>query len=152
MSSPHDVEANKEVVRRLTERIWNGRDPAAVDEMFAADAVGWRAGRPVLEGREAWRRFVAGLEAGLGPSRWEIDDLIAEGDRVVTRWTGHGTHAGEVQGVPATGKPFVITGITIHRIVDGQIAELWTAEDWLGMLRQVGATVTLPPGAGPTNR
>jgi steroid delta-isomerase-like uncharacterized protein len=142
-----DLEENKAVIRRLTERIWNGRDPAAVDELFAADCVGWRAGRPVLQGIDAVRRFVAGLEATLGDSRWTVEDVIAEGDRVVTRWTGQGTHAGEVQGVPATGRPFTITGITVHRIADGKIAEMWTAEDWLGMLRQVGATLT-PPESG----
>ena len=138
------LEANKAVVRRLYERILNGHDLAAIDELFAEDYVGFRAGRRGVQGRDALRRSLIGLPALFGDARWEIDDLIAEGDRVVACWTGRGTHAGELQGVPATGKPMTITGITVHRLVDGKIASMAAVEDWLGALRQVGATLAPP--------
>jgi steroid delta-isomerase-like uncharacterized protein len=143
------LEANKAVVRRLYERILNGRDLAAVDELFAEDYVGSRAGRMGVRGRDALRRSLAGLPALFGDARWELDDLIAEGDRVVACWTGRGTHAGEIQGVPATGKPVTITGITVHRLVGGKIASMAAVEDWLGALRQVGVSLTPPAAAGP---
>jgi steroid delta-isomerase-like uncharacterized protein len=143
------LEANKGVVRRFYERILNGYDLAAVDELFTEDYVGYRAGRLGVRGRDALRRSLARLPSLFGGARWELDDLIAEGDRVVACWTGRGTHAGELQGVPATGKPVTITGITVHRLVGGRISSMAAVEDWLGALRQVGATLTPPAAAAP---
>jgi steroid delta-isomerase-like uncharacterized protein len=71
--------------------------------------------------------------------RLTIEDEIAEGDRVVTRWSARGTHEGEFFGIPATGKQATVTGVTIDRIIDGRIAESWTNWDTLGLLQQLGA-------------
>jgi predicted ester cyclase len=68
-----------------------------------------------------------------------IDDMIAEGDRVVLRWTDGGTHRGPFMGVAPTGKHVTITGIDIYRIVDGRIVDFWCSEDVLGLLEQLGA-------------
>jgi SnoaL-like polyketide cyclase len=68
-----------------------------------------------------------------------IEDQVAEGDTVVTRWTTHGTNTGSLFGKPATNKPATITGITIDHIVGGKIVETWTNFDALGMLQQLGA-------------
>ena len=68
-----------------------------------------------------------------------VDDLIAEGDRVVIRWTGTGTHSGEFMGVPATGVKISVTGIAIDRIEGGKIVEHWEQFDTLGMMQQLGA-------------
>jgi predicted ester cyclase len=73
-----------------------------------------------------------------------IEDQIAEGDKVVTRWTGHGTHQGELMGIPPTNKAVTVTGIAIDRIVAGKIVEHWENFDQLGMLVQLG--VVPPPG------
>jgi steroid delta-isomerase-like uncharacterized protein len=143
-------EANEAVVRRMYQAVLNERNPAAVDGLFAPDLAGYRSGRLGLRGAESMKRFLPVLAATYGPARWEIDDLIAAGDRVVTRWTGRGVHAGELLGVPATGKAVTITGITIHRIVDGKIAELWAVEDWLGVLWQIGATAVPPAESAPS--
>ncbi|MGZ4173443.1 MAG: ester cyclase [Solirubrobacteraceae bacterium] len=72
-------------------------------------------------------------------ARIEIDDIIAEGDRVVIHWHSTGTHQGELMGIPASGRSVHTTGIGIDRIVDGKIAESWTNWDTLGLLAQIGA-------------
>ena len=68
-----------------------------------------------------------------------IDDMIAEGDLVVTRWTGRGTHTGELMGIAPTGKEVTVSGITIARLANGKIAEEWELMDALGMMVQLGA-------------
>ena len=73
-----------------------------------------------------------------------IEDLFAEGDKVVLRFTFHGTHQGEFMGVAPTGKQVTMPGIDIFRIADGKIVELWGQEDVLGMMQQIGAI----PGPG----
>jgi steroid delta-isomerase-like uncharacterized protein len=73
-----------------------------------------------------------------------IDEQIAEGDKVVTRWTGHGTHKGELAGIPATGKSATVTGMGVDRIVNGKIVESWGIFDQFGMMQQLGVI----PAAG----
>jgi len=72
-----------------------------------------------------------------------IEDQVAEGDKVVTRWTARGTHRGELMGTAPTGKQIVVPGVLIDRVVGGQIAEEWASYDALGMLQQIGALPTL---------
>ena len=69
---------------------------------------------------------------------WQIEEIFSAGDRVVVRWTGSGTHVGEINGVPATGKKIRVDAITIHRMADGKIAETWEVWDTLSFLQQVG--------------
>jgi predicted ester cyclase len=71
-------------------------------------------------------------------THFTIEDVIAEGDKVVTRWTARGTHKGELQGIPPTGKQVVVTGIVINRLVNGKLEEGWSNFDALGMLQQLG--------------
>jgi predicted ester cyclase len=68
-----------------------------------------------------------------------IEDLIAEGDKVVARWRSRATHRGDYMGIPPTGKEVEFTGISVYRIEEGKIAESWTVEDQLGLMRQIGA-------------
>ena len=68
-----------------------------------------------------------------------VEDQIAEGDKVVTRWTGRATHRGELQGVPPTGRQVTITGIVIGRFENGREVETWDAVDMLGIMQQIGA-------------
>jgi predicted ester cyclase len=67
-----------------------------------------------------------------------IEDQIAEGDRVVTRWSGQSTHQGEFMGIPPTGKTVRVTSISIDRVAGGQIVESWWESDQLGMMQQLG--------------
>jgi ketosteroid isomerase-like protein len=69
---------------------------------------------------------------------WQIEEIFSTGDRVVVRWTGSGTHVAEVNGIPPTGKPIRVDAISVHRMVDGKIAETWEVWDTLGFLQQIG--------------
>ena len=74
-----------------------------------------------------------------------VEDIIADGDRVVVRWSARGTHGGDLAGFPPTGRPVSVTGIGIHRFVGGRIVENWSQFDQMGMLQQIGA---VPSPAG----
>lgn len=132
------AEQNKAVIQRLFREVWTQKNGATIDELFAPDVVAYRAGRPVMQGVASLKPMVEGLALTFGDCHSAIDDLIAAGDRVVARWTLRGVHTGAWRGIAATGKPITITGITIHRLADGKIAELWAEEDWLGLMQQIG--------------
>ena len=123
------TEGNKAVVRRLWEEVWNRADLAVADEIFdEAYAAHEKASVPVVR-------------AAFADSHHAVEDLIAEGDRVVTRFTWSGTHRGPFMGVPPTGRRVAVEGIWIHRLEGGRIVEgrEWGQVDWLGLLRQLGA-------------
>lgn len=132
-------EQNKALVRRGVENVWNGRNLDVIDEVVANDFV-IHAASPDKEihGREGVRQQFAGLRAAFPDLHFMIEDHIAEGDRVVTRWAAQGTHQGTFQGVPATGKRITLTGIDIDRIADGKVVECWMTMDELGLLQQLG--------------
>jgi predicted ester cyclase len=79
------------------------------------------------------------LRAASPDLRFTVDDMIAEGDRVVTRWTARGTHKGVLFGCPPTGRPVTVEAIAIDRYVNGQITDHWAVRDDLGMMQQLGA-------------
>jgi steroid delta-isomerase-like uncharacterized protein len=87
----------------------------------------------------AWSEFLSAFTAGFPDSRISIESCIAEGDTVVSRWTLTGTHQGEFQGIPATGRPVRFTGIESNKVTDGKIVEHWSMFDNLALLRQIGA-------------
>ena len=136
-------EQNKEFVRRrLVGEVWNAGNLDAVDEVFAPDYRAHDPDRPGLDGPEAVKRSVAQFHAAFPDFAITIDDLIAEGDRVVWRYTMSGTHSAPFLGVAATGRAVSTTGISIFRVEGGLLREGWINFDALGMLRQFGA---VPP-------
>lgn len=138
------TEQNKAVISRLFAELWSQHNVAVIDELFAPGFVAHRAGRPVMQGSAGLKPMTEGMTRTFGDCHSAIDALIAEDDLVVARWTLQGIHTGEWRGIAPTGKPITITGITIHRIADGKIAELWAEEDWLGLLQQISGL----PGQG----
>src|SRR5436309_1792146 len=124
MTSPGD---NKAVARRLFDAMTQG-DLSALDELFTSDAVVHDPGRE-LRGIAAIRQGFSSLRAGFPDVGYTVEDQIAEGDKVASRYRGEGTHLGEWRGVPATGRRFSYTGILIHRFEDGKIAEFWGQSD-----------------------
>jgi steroid delta-isomerase-like uncharacterized protein len=142
------IEQNKAIAKRFIQEVFVEQDEGAADELAAPDFVphSWPGVEPGVESlKEAQRRVAAGLE----DARMTIEDVIAEGDKVVVRLTSHGRHAGDFMGLPASGKEYDISEIHIFRIVNGKVAEHWRDADMLGMLRQLGA---LPAPAGATPR
>jgi steroid delta-isomerase-like uncharacterized protein len=137
---------NKAVVKRFFES-WNARDLDAFDEIIAPDAVSHDPQDPFagVGGPEGARRSAEMYHAAYSDARFELHEQIAEGDLVVTRWTGKGTHDGELMGVAPTGKWVEVDGIAIDRIADGRIVESWTCFDALGMMQQLGAIPAAQP-------
>lgn len=134
------TEDNKALVRRAVEQIWNARSVQKLEDLIAADYVGHFAVLPApLAGREAFRQFASGYFAAFPDIVFTIDDLVAEADRVVLRWTAKGTHQGALLGHPASGKSVTVGGVWTHRVAHGRIAEQWGVNDTLSMLRQIGA-------------
>jgi steroid delta-isomerase-like uncharacterized protein len=132
------LEENKALVRREQEELWNHTGNLdAAEELFAPEQA------------EAARQEAADFRRGFPDVVSTIEDLIAEGDRVAARWRARATHRGEYVGVPPTGKEVEFTGISVYRIEGGRIAESWTVEDELGLMRQIGA-VREPGQSGET--
>ncbi len=121
-------EENKALVRREQEELWNATGNLdAAQELFVADNV------------EVARQEAADFREGFPDVVSTIEDLIAEGDKVVARWRARATHQGEYMDIPPTGKEVEFTGISVYRIEAGKIAESWNEEDELGLMRQIGA-------------
>jgi steroid delta-isomerase-like uncharacterized protein len=138
-SRPVQPEENKTVVRRFLEEIFTAGNLELVDELFAPDYV---LHDPVVpdevSGPEGMKRYVSMYRAAYPDTHFTIEDQIAEGDEVVTRWIGQGTHEGELMGIPPTGKQVTVTGIEVDRVSGGKIEETWVNYDALGMMQQLG--------------
>lgn len=134
------MSANKEIIRRVVDGVWRDRNLAVVDELIAQDYVGHDPTQPEpIQGRDGFKQFVGMYHSAFEDATVTIDDQIAEGDQVVTRWTGRGTHTGELMGIAPTGKEVTVSGMTVSRLAGGKIAEEWELIDALGMLVQLGA-------------
>jgi steroid delta-isomerase-like uncharacterized protein len=134
----------KSIARRWFEEVWNqGRDET-IEELLAPEAVAHNLNEPGedVHGREGFKRHHDALRGAFPDLRTEVEDLIAEGDRVTVRWSARATHRGDHLGFPATGQPIAIRGTTILRVRDGRVVEGWDAWDRLSMLRQLGV---VPP-------
>ena len=130
--------SNEALVRRFFEEFCNDRRGDVADELIAADYVSHGPQAPQAEGPDGVRERV-GLYQEAVDGHWTVEEIMSAGDRVVARWTGTGTHRGELMGIDATGKPISVDAISVFRIENGKIAEEWTVWDALGLLQQVGA-------------
>ena len=133
-------EENKAVVRREMEELFNHTGSLdAVEEIIAADYVGYEPTSGETRGIEGARQFATTYREAFPDLENTIEDMVAEGDKVVVRFRARGTHQGETAVFgPPTGKQMDITGITIKRVSDGKIVESWTNFDALGMMQQLG--------------
>jgi steroid delta-isomerase-like uncharacterized protein len=131
------TEENKALVRRFYEDAFNQRHLALVDELCTADHV-FHNPPTTLHGREEFKQFLSLYITAFPDARFTVEDEIAEGDRVASRYTFRGTHQGDLMGIAPTGKQVTVTGIVMNRIVNGKSAEGWLNFDALGMLQQLG--------------
>ena len=131
------LEQNKAIVRRLGEEVWNNGDLAVVDELVAPDFVGYGPGKRTTRGPERLKQTVLRMRTAFPDLHFTVEDELAIGDKVVTRWTGRGTHQGEWRGIAPTGKYVTLAGIAIRRIAGGKIVERWVNTDQLGMITQL---------------
>ncbi len=115
----------------------------AVDELFAPGFISHTAAMGEMRGLESYKSFVTMTRTAFPDLHFTVEDQIAEGDKVMTRYTIHGTHQGEMMGIPPTGKSFTISGIGLDRIENGKFVESWESFDQLGMLQQLGVVPVL---------
>ena len=132
-------EANKARFQRWFEDVVTPNDSSKVEELLAPDYRAHFPGAPEAIDRDGHRGMVELFAAAFPDWEEQIQDVIAEGDRVVLRVTAGGTHESEFQGIAPTGKQVTITGMGIARIEDGQIAESWWEFDAIGLMQQLGA-------------
>jgi len=132
------TEDNKALVHRLFEEVWNQGKMALIAEFYSPASVEHTSSGPV-HGQEGLKRYIMLYRTAFPDAHYTVEDQIAERDKVVTRWSGRGTHQGPLMGIPPTGKQGTVTGISIDRFEGGKIVETWTELDALGMMQQLGA-------------
>ena len=136
--------ANKALIRRLYEEVWNHRKFEVIKEIISPSHALQApnvAGSAV--GPDAYKRQTTFFLAGYPDLHWTVEDLIAEGAKVVACWSIAGTHKGDFMGIPATNKKVSVDGMTIHHIANGKIMDSYSNWDALGMMRQLGAVPAL---------
>lgn len=140
------VEENKALVRRHVEEAWNKGNLSVLDEIMAPNLVNHNAPPGITPDREGFKQIISMHRKAFSDLHVTVEDMVAEGDKVVNRWTVSGTHKGEYMGIAPTGKQVTLTGISIHRIEGGKIVEQWHEVDMLGLMQQLG--VVPPPAQG----
>lgn len=131
-------EKNKAIVRSLYEG-FNTGDVDKVVEESAPDFVNYSAPRGVPQSREGWKQLLQMFRLAFPDIQFHLEQEIAEGDLVVTQFTGYGTHHGEFMGIPPTGKEVTMSGMVILRFDGDKIVERWEEFNMLGLLVQLGA-------------
>jgi steroid delta-isomerase-like uncharacterized protein len=137
------TEENKATFRRYVEEVGNEGNLDLADDVFDRYLAHQPDGSVLERGPEDVKRFMGEFRSAFPDFHSTIEDQIAEGDKVVTRWRMRGTHRGEFRGIAPTGKELDITGIGIFRFSDGKVVESWDNFDQLGMMRQLGAIPAL---------
>lgn len=136
------AEHNKTLVLRYYQEFDKG-DLEQVEDMLAPNFVGYFPGLSEPLAPKAFKQFALMFRSAFPDIRHNFEEVIVEGDKVVTRGTFTGTHQGKLQGLPPTGKHVTVSFIHIDRLVDGQIMEHWGQADMVGMLQQLGV-ISLP--------
>jgi steroid delta-isomerase-like uncharacterized protein len=130
--------ANKELVRRFYKEVYVDWNMALVDAVVSPRFVShdWPEG---ASGPQAFRDYYSAIRSAVPDARYVVDDLIAEGDRVVVRWRLLGTHQGAFRGIAPTGRAITLKGVAVYRLEDGKLMERWVVSDLYGMLDEIGA-------------
>jgi steroid delta-isomerase-like uncharacterized protein len=133
------LKRNRAIARAVFE-VWSTGDIERLDQLVASDVVHHDPYDPhAADGLAGMRRTIEMNRDAFPDMQLAVEDQIAEGDKVVTRWRGEMTHTGDLAGAAPTGRRVTITGITIDRFEDGKIVEAWRSMDTLGLLRAIGA-------------
>lgn len=135
------IETNKSLARRFYVEVLNARRSNTVDDLAVAEYVEHDPLPGQRDNREGLKDRVRTLTEALSPT-FTIEDIVAEDDRVVVRWTNRGTHVAPFLGIPPTGRAFEIAGVDIYRVENNRLAEHWHVVDQLTMLQQLGLLPT----------
>jgi steroid delta-isomerase-like uncharacterized protein len=138
---------NKALSKRFAEEIFNQGKLQLADELVASNATFYDANAPggKFTGPEGFKQFAQIYRGAFPDLRITINDQVAEGDKVVNRWSATGTHKGQLMGIAPTGKYSTVTGMNIDRYQNGKIVESWSNYDMFGMLQQLGVVPALAP-------
>jgi steroid delta-isomerase-like uncharacterized protein len=139
---------NKKTIRRYYEEVFNQGRLEVLDEIVVADHLEHNPLPGQTQGIEGIKQRVAMLRAAFNP-QFTLEDVLADGDKVVVRWSNKGTHLADFFGVPATGRTVVVSGIDIHQLREGKLAEHWDQVDIFGVMMQIGG-IPSPSGATPS--
>lgn len=139
----------KSIVRQKFDEVITARRPWVVDDVFDEGVVAHDPGEPEpIRGRDVYRNSVEEVLRAFPNGRLRIDDQLAEGDKVVTRWTFTGTYEGVLFGVPPRGLDVEFGGIDIHHVSGGRIVEEWSTWDALGLMLRLGIVAETARSAG----
>ena len=141
-----DVQQNKDIIRRYFDEWGNHGDTKAADELIAT-SVTLRSPPSVLHSLEEYKKGMAAFHTAFPDLHFTVEDVIAEGDKVVVHWSLRATQLGDYLGRPATGKTVSVTGMSLFRLADGKIQEITVSMDRLGQWQQLG-WLPEPPKAG----
>jgi steroid delta-isomerase-like uncharacterized protein len=134
-------EANIAIAKRWFDEVWNQRRTATITELFAPNGISHGAAEDGsdLHGPAAFLTLYERITGAFPDMKLKIEDAIAQGDKVLIRWTATMRHTGDGLGIAATNKPVAIGGMSLARIANGQLVEAWDHWDKLAMLQQIGA-------------
>jgi steroid delta-isomerase-like uncharacterized protein len=139
MTTNDTLDRNKAIYQRYIQQVFNEGRVDLLDELLAPSYVYHEAPPGTLPGADGIKQVVSMFRTAFPDLEITIDDQIAEGDKVCSRATTCGTHQGAIFGISATGKVVTMTGMTIVRIVDGQITDSWVKNDVMGLMNQLSA-------------
>ena len=132
------IEHNKAIARQFFEEAYNTGNVALLEQLLAPVYVDEKAPPGTPRGPEGIAAVITMFRLAFPDLHFTIEDQVAEGDKVATRYTFRGTQQGELMGIPSTGKQVSIGGISIYRITDGKMQQAWIEYDMLGLLQQLG--------------
>jgi predicted ester cyclase len=140
------VQDNIELVRNITEKGLNLGDVSFVDEVFSPYYVVHTRGLDLPTGPEAFKAAVEFWRQSFPDFHTTIEHMIGEGEYVASRFSTTGTHTGRLGEMPPTGRQFQVSGVDLHRVVDGKVVESWISDDMPRILMEIGV---LAPAGGP---
>ena len=137
-------EHNKAIVRRLFAELWNNGKLSVADEILTPNYEHHDSSTPDFgHGPESEKKRATLYRTAFPDLHLTIEDVISEGETVMTRWSCRGTHKGDLNGIAPTGKQFTISGMTVARVSNGKIAESYVNWDALGLMQQLGVVPQL---------
>ena len=142
MQEQSTLEANKALLRRWFDEVWNKGRTEAIEEMFAADGIAHGLSddaKSPMKGPAGFKPFHAIFRGAFPHIEVTVEDMIAEGDKVAARCSVRGKHTGAHLGIAASNAPVEFTGMCIVRVKDGKLVEAWNNFDFLAMNKQIGA-------------
>jgi steroid delta-isomerase-like uncharacterized protein len=132
------AEENRQLIRRFYDEGWTKNNLDVYDELVVDDFTDHQAMPGLPPGREGFKALNVMFRSAFPDLRVDVDNVVAEDDKVGCRWRSTGTHEGELFGIPPTGNKVDVTATVFYRVEDGRLAEGWIARDDVGLMRQLG--------------